>query len=115
MKNKLFVVVLSLLSSISHISKADEINIATTAYAPFVEQNAEYGGFVNRVIKEAYKRVGHKVTFTFLPWKRVLVASEKAEYDGASFSFPNTERESKYYFSHALSEHKELFFSFKIN
>ncbi len=92
---------------------ADKITVATSEYAPFTTSDGKHGGFVNRVIAEAFKRKGVEVEFKYLPWKRAVEMSTDGTYVGLSFSFENEERAKNFYFSNPLSEHKELLFHLK--
>lgn len=89
------------------------ITVATTEYSPFTSKDATHGGFVNRVIKEAFRRKGIDTSFKYLPWKRALEASKNCKFDALSFSFENPEREKDFVFSEPLSDHREVFFYIK--
>jgi len=92
---------------------AESIRVATTEYAPFTSEDSQFSGFVNRVIEEAFKREGVSVEFVYLPWKRAVEQAANGDYGALSFSFENEQRAKRFYFSDALSDHKELFFHLK--
>ena len=93
-----------------HSLAIDKVTVATTEYSPFTDSAAIHGGFVNRVIREAFARKGIAVEFKYLPWKRAVVMSTEAKYDALSFTFENAERELDFFFSDQLSDHSEVFF-----
>ena len=51
----------------SQLCSAESVKISTTEYSPFTTSTAKYNGFVNRVIKEAFKREGIDVEFHYVP------------------------------------------------
>ncbi len=87
-----------------------KVTIATTEYAPFTSSQAQYGGFVNRVILKAFELEGYQVELRYVPWKRALADGEKAKVDAVSFSFTNADRENIFFFSDTISDHRELLF-----
>jgi len=105
----LFIITISLLTTTS-LALAETISITTTEYPPFTTNKSQHGGFVNRVIREAFRRSNITVTYTYMPWKRVLVMAKNGDFDAASFSFENKEREEFFVFSQPLSDHREVFF-----
>lgn len=66
-------------------SIAAPVTIATGEYPPFTSLDARNGGFVSHIITEAFKRTGHEVGFTYLPWKRAKHAAQKGEYNATSY------------------------------
>lgn len=91
-------------------SSAETITIATGEYSPFTVQDSKYGGFVNRVIKEAFSRQGVTVEFSYLPWKRALEETRSGKLAASSFWFFDQEREKEFIHSAPISEHRELLF-----
>ena len=86
------------------------IVIATGEYVPWTTERSTHGGFVNRVIREAFSRKGISVEFRYLPWKRVYEESRAGNYQATSFWFDAGEYHEDFLFSQPISQHRELLF-----
>ncbi|WP_083938199.1 substrate-binding periplasmic protein [Algicola sagamiensis] len=110
MKHMLLAVICSAFAMLSMQVNAETIKISASEYAPFTTAKANHGGFVNRVIKEAFKRKGVTVEFVYYPWKRALEDGRAGKVAGVSFSFTNPERKKDFVFSDKVSDHREVLF-----
>lgn len=103
-------------ASESYASEAKAtLRISTGDFSPWTDQKSVYGGFVNRVISEAFRREGYQVEFIYWPWKRSLETARKGKVDASSFWYVSEEKVKDFYYSDPISEHKELFFYLKKN
>lgn len=91
----------------------DALRISTGDFSPWTDQKAKHSGFVNRVIREAFRREGYRVEFIYWPWKRALETARVGKVDASSFWYVNEEKLKDFYYSEPISEHKELFFYLK--
>ena len=89
------------------------VHISTGEFSPWADENARHGGFVNRVIREAFRREGLQVKFSYWPWKRALVAARNGKVDATSFWYSSEEKARDFYYSNPISAHRELFFYLK--
>ncbi len=89
------------------------VHISTGDFSPWTDENATHGGFVNRVVREAFRRQGLSVEFSFWPWKRALVAARNGKVDATSFWYLSEEKSRDFYYSEPISEHREIFFYLK--
>lgn len=88
--------------------RAETITIATGEFPPWTTEKEKHGGFVNRVVAEAFAREGIQVNFVYLPWKRVDAETRLGRYAASSFWF--TGPEADFLLSDPISSHRELFF-----
>lgn len=94
----------------SQFSMAAPVTIATGEYPPFTSVDARNGGFVSHIIKEAFKRGGYEVGFTYLPWKRAKHAAQNGEYNATSYwQCPETIQKD-FYCSGVLQQSPLVFF-----
>lgn len=92
---------------------AERLQISTGEFSPWADEQAAHQGFVNRVIRAAFRRQGYTVEFSFWPWKRALVAARNGKVDATSFWYLSDEKQRDFYYSDPISEHRELFFYLK--
>ncbi|MDX1692819.1 MAG: transporter substrate-binding domain-containing protein [Ketobacteraceae bacterium] len=89
------------------------LHISTGEFAPWTDSNAPHQGFISRVVRDAFRRQGYEVEFSFWPWKRALVAARNGKVDATSFWYRSDEKARDFYYSDPISEHRELFFYLK--
>ena len=101
-------------SHVVYSASAEEIiSIATQEYSPWAGKNLKFNGFVNHVITEAFRRKGHTVNFTYLPWKRGVTETKSGQYSALSYVYLSTDREKDFYLSDSISVEKIVFFHLK--
>ena len=76
-----------------------EISLATLNWEPYVGEELEYFGFTSHIITEAFKRVGYRVQYTFLPWARLLKQVAAGKFDAGCAAYYSEERAEIYAFS----------------
>ncbi len=89
-----------ILISLCGIAHADEITLTSCDWEPYTGENMPGYGFTAEIIDRAMKRVGHKVTFVFYPWKRAVYETKKGRVHGAFSAYHSKERAETF----ALSE-----------
>ncbi|WLQ11626.1 ABC transporter substrate-binding protein [Hahella aquimaris] len=94
---------------------AETITISTGDYSPWAVEKSTYGGYVNRLVREAFKRKNIKVEFVYLPWKRAYEEVRTLRVHASSFWFFNEERNAEFYQVGPVSWHNEVFFHLKSN
>ena len=121
MANSIKVLFFALICQLSMVSlcsaetatAATTLRISTGPYSPWSDENSKHGGFVNRVIKEAFRREGIETEFLFWPWKRALESARSGAVDASSFWYVSEDKKADFYYSDPISEHKEVFFYLK--
>ena len=98
-------------STLAGVAFAETITIATGEYEPWTGEKTKYGGFVNRVVREAFARKGVQVTYSYVPWKRAEAEVKEGKVQASSFWFPNPDLDKDFVLSEPISNHRELFFS----
>lgn len=95
-------------------SPAETIRITTGEYTPWTSENLKHGGFTNHIISEAFKIEGHKVKFTFFPWKRAYESAKDGKmFQATSYWYPSEKRARDFYYSEALQNDQTVFFHLK--
>ncbi|WP_189532060.1 substrate-binding periplasmic protein [Paludibacterium paludis] len=89
---------------------ADEVVVSTGEYAPWTGENLPGGGFVNRVVREAFRREGITVKFKYRPWTRALAELRDGTVQGSSYWGRDPARDKDFLPSDVLVEHRELLF-----
>lgn len=74
------------------VAAGKEIHLTTTNWEPYNGDLLPNYGFTSEIISQAFKRVGYKVRFTFLPWSRAYEDTRKGKYDGLYASYYSKER-----------------------
>ncbi len=97
----------------SQVYATDTIRIATLDWEPYIGQNLTNEGFMAEVTREAFKRVGYKVKYFYLPWKRAVVMTEKGDFDGYFPSYWSKQREEKSLFTDIIVTGPIGFFKIK--
>lgn len=88
----LFSIVLLVLLFNSNL-QARDITIVTVAMEPYEFQiDGKEKGIAVNIIKEAFKRMGHKVAIEFIPWQRALFKVKYGHVDGILDISPNKKR-----------------------
>jgi polar amino acid transport system substrate-binding protein len=98
MKRILFFVIIILCLQVSLI-QARDISMVTVDWEPYYASSLDKGGVYTEIIMTAFKRVGHKATIKFLPWKRALKYVAEGKNDIVMGAYYNKEREKTYFFS----------------
>jgi polar amino acid transport system substrate-binding protein len=75
------------------------VHLATLNWSPYIGERLEGYGFGAEILRSAFERTGYNVTFSFMPWVRVLKDVEIGAYDAACFAYYSKERENRYYFT----------------
>lgn len=71
---------------------AEVISLTSTNWEPYNGELLPNFGFTSEIISKAFERVGYKVRFTFLPWKRAYEETRKGKYDGLFAAYYSKER-----------------------
>lgn len=75
------------------------VHLATLNWSPYIGERLEGYGFGAEILRTAFDRAGYDVTFSFMPWVRVLKDVEIGAYDAACFAYHSKERENRYHFT----------------
>ncbi len=104
MKRRIFELILIILFiHISNVYATETIKIASLNWEPYIGQDLTNEGFMAKITREAFRRVGYKVEYIYLPWKRAVVMAEDGEYDGYFPAYWSKEREEKSIFTNVIT------------
>ncbi|WP_221075094.1 substrate-binding periplasmic protein [Agarivorans aestuarii] len=81
---------------------AQELTIATGEHPPFTSHYLNDHGFINAVIKAAFKTSNIHVKYRYLPWQRALSASQAGTYSATSYWAKKQQRNSHFLHSDPL-------------
>ena len=87
--------------------------ISTGEFSPLTDSQSKHSGFVNRIIREAFKRQGYSVEFRYWPWKRALEVARAGKVDASSFWYVSADKKNDFIYSKPISGHREVFFYLK--
>ncbi len=115
-KKRLFWIgLLSIFFLTSQAYTMETIRITTLDWEPYISQNLTNEGFIAEIAKEAFKRVGYKVEYIYLPWKRAVAMAEAGKFDGYFPSYWSKQREEKSIFTDIIMNGPIGFFKVKGN
>ena len=97
------IVLLYTLQIVPAISFAEQINLTSCDWKPYNGEGLLNNGFTCEIISKAFERRGHKVSFTFLPWKRAMLETEKGKYHALFAAYYTKERATIYAASDAYA------------
>ncbi len=112
MKEKYVLVIIVLLFACFPVT-ADEITIVSCDWKPYAGQDLPGYGFTSEIIAKALENVGHKATFKFLPWKRVMYTVKAGKYDAAYSAYYSDERAKNFALTEPYANSKLVLISKK--
>ena len=89
------------------------VRFVTVDWPPFFAENLPQQGYVSEVTREAFKRVGYKVTIDFVPWARALKMVEYGDADAALGAYYTPERATYSVYSKPIVKSPDVFFKKK--
>lgn len=114
MKPCVFLLLLLFLFLYAHAVSAQEVvSLATTEWKPYVGKDLKGYGFVSEIIAEAFKRVGYRVRYEFMPPKRVMKQVEAGEYDAGYPAYHSEDRAKRFHYSDPFADSAVGFFKRK--
>ncbi len=91
----------------------EKIKIATLNWEPYIGQTLTNEGFMAEITREAFKKVGYKVEYTYLPWKRAVIMAENGKFDGYFPAYWSEQREEKSIFTDVIISGPVVFLKMK--
>lgn len=79
------------------------VRMGTLDWRPYISQTLENQGYVAEIVREAFRRGGLSVTFSFLPWARAVYMSKSGQLDGYFPEYHAREVEAYAVFSEPFS------------
>ncbi len=110
---KLFCALLLIILMPTSLWANETITISTGEYTPFTSANLKHDGYVNHIIREAFKRVGYDVKYDYLPWKRAYELAKQGRYKASSYWSINSERVKHFHASEPVVVDKTVFYHLK--
>jgi polar amino acid transport system substrate-binding protein len=83
-------------------SYARDVSIVTTDWAPHYSSKITDGGALTVITKEAFRRVGHNATVSFIPWTRAMKDVVAGNADFVMGAYANEERAKTFILSEAV-------------
>lgn len=96
--------------SMSSITYSDTIQFDIGEWPPYTSKSDPNSKVVETVIKEAMEHAGHKVKYSYYPWKRSYENVVEGTSAGTFPWFSNQEREQMFHLSTEVMKNKEVFF-----
>lgn len=107
-----FIIVL-FLSLFCFYTQAEPLKLATGEYIPYSGENIPNQGISSMVVRAVFKEIRQDIHLEFMPWKRVMMASDNGTVAG---SFPwnlNPDRIKKNFFSMPIHQYRIIAFTKK--
>lgn len=79
-----FVLVISLSFTAQTATGGETIQIATGHWPPYLDENQADGGFLAKIVREAFAHENIDVEFTFFPWSRALSLVKSGRYQASA-------------------------------
>lgn len=86
------------------LAEERSVRLATLHWEPYIGRNLPSFGFGAEILREAFHRAGHKVSFAIMPWVRALKEVEIGKHDAVCFAYHSQERERNFIFSAPYAE-----------
>jgi len=100
-----------ILSILINPAKAQEsISIATGEWSPFVSESLSHGGFMSRIVTEAFALEGIAVKWGFFPWARAMLYAKNGKWHATSAWAINESREKDFWYSDPIVVDRTVFF-----
>lgn len=80
------------------------VHVATLDWEPYIGERLVANGFGGALLREAFRRAGCEVDFTFMPWVRALKDVELGKYDAVGFGYRSAARQATYIYSVPYAE-----------
>jgi len=100
----LAIAILVSILSVNGIAAEKTISLATTEWEPYVGRNLKGYGFTSEIIAEAFKRIGYRVRYSFMPPRRIMRDVESGKYDAGYPAYYSEERAKKFDYSDPFAE-----------
>jgi len=75
------------------------IHGATLEWGPYIGKNIPENGYVAELMKEAFKRMGYRLEFEYMPWARTIEEAKACKYDVLFPEYMNEERKKDFYYT----------------
>ncbi|EMP54450.1 extracellular solute-binding protein [Marinobacter santoriniensis NKSG1] len=86
------------------------VEIGTGFWPPYLDQSAEGGGFLTRLIREAFATQDIQVRFIYVPWSRALAMTRSGQFDATAVWSCTPTREEEFLFSRPLYPFRYVLF-----
>lgn len=91
-------------------TRARTVEIGTGFWPPYLDQSAEGGGYLARLIRDAFATQGIQVRFTYVPWSRALAMTRSGQFDASAVWSCTPTRETDFFFSRPLYPFRYVLF-----
>ena len=99
------------LSPLSHSADGEEtIRITTGHWPPYLDEDRPDGGFLARIIREAFATEDIKAEFTFFPWSRALALVKTRNFQASAVWSCTKERRRDFLYSAPILPYQYVFY-----
>ncbi|WP_374437339.1 substrate-binding periplasmic protein [Inhella sp.] len=88
---------------------AEALRIATGEFPPYATAGRTDQGIALSIVHRAFELGGHQVQFTFLPWSRAQLETERGHWDASAHWGASDERKAKFLLSDNLLTEQWVF------
>jgi len=88
---------------------ADTLRIASGEFPPYATAGRADKGIALSIVRRAFELSGHEVQFTFLPWSRAQLETERGQWDASAHWGASDERKAKFLLSDNLLTEQWVF------
>jgi polar amino acid transport system substrate-binding protein len=99
LKTKALILLMILLWPLYGVAADRSVHLATLNWSPYIGEHLKGYGFGAEILRTAFERAGYDVSFSFMPWVRVLKDVEIGAYDAVCFAYFSKDRERRYHFT----------------
>ncbi|BEV71165.1 MULTISPECIES: ABC transporter substrate-binding protein [unclassified Paludibacterium] len=92
------------------LSHAETIQISTGEFPPWAGEKLPNGGFINRVVQEAFRRQGVQTELRYMPWARAMASLQHGNVIASSFWAHDAKRDQRLLQSAPLTNNPWLLF-----
>jgi polar amino acid transport system substrate-binding protein len=92
---------------------AAPVRVTSGEYPPYTGESLPHGGFVNHVLSEAFRTMGHEVRIRYYPWARAFAFARDGTADAVSYVYMTERRKKDYWLAHPVTRERLVVFAMK--
>ena len=76
----------------SYAQTTNVVHVATGKWPPYTGRDLPNNGCVNKLITDIFAQEGFEVRYTYMPWRRGYLETQKGNFDATSYWYDSAER-----------------------
>lgn len=108
---RVVILLVLLLNSLETLGRT--VQIGTGFWPPYLDQSAEGGGYLARLIREAFATQDIQVRFVYVPWSRALSMTRSGQFDASAVWSCTPTRQETFLLSRPLYPFRYVLFHLK--